>query len=237
MRGSALVTGASGGLGSEISRALAEAGLDLVVHYHRGRDRAEKLAADTGARRVVGADLSVPEGAESLVSHMEAEYGSLDVLVNCAGVTEEALLVKTGTDVFERVIHANLYSTFYMIRKAAPLMGRGGGGHIINISSHAAFSGRKGLSAYSAAKAALAGFSLSAAMELADLGIRVNVILPGYMLTAMGLASSEAAKDEALSEHILGKFGSPASVGRFVAWLVETDNITGQVFNLDGRII
>lgn len=236
MRGSALVTGASGGLGSAISRVLAGAGFDTVVHYHRGRDRAERLANEIGAKSIVGADLSKPEGAAVVVGHVEAELGRLDVLVNCAGISEEALLLKTGPDIYDRIIHANLYSSFYITREAARVMGRGGG-HIINISSHAAFTGRKGLSAYSAAKAALTGFSLSAARELAGIGIRVNVILPGYLLTPMGLSSSEGARDGAIAGHIMGKFGNAASVAGFTVWLVGTDHITGQVFNLDGRPI
>lgn len=184
--------------------------------------------------RVFRADLSNSESACEMIRDVAKWLGSLHLIVNAAGITRESLLMKTSPDDFDRVCGANLTAAFNLVRFGAPLVERGG--HIVNISSYSAVKGKAGLSAYAASKSALIGFSLSAARELAEHGVCVNVLLPGYMLTEMGQSASEQSREDALRENLFHQYSDPAATARFIAWLAGEPTITGQVFNLDGRV-
>jgi len=234
----ALVIGASGGLGSEVACVLSKAGFHVALHYYHNRKVAEALVEKNIEHgRVFSADVSSAESVKRIIKEVEQWKGRLDLIVNNSGVTHEALLVKTSVADFDSVINTNLKGAFNLIKFGAALMKKDFGGQIINISSYAAFKGSAGLAAYAASKAALLGLSLSAARELASVGIRVNIVLPGFMLTRMGREASKQSREIAVSENLLCRYSTPGLVAKFIAQLAESDNITGQVFNLDGRLM
>lgn len=236
MRKTALVTGGSRGLGREISIALASRGYGVALNYLKSRREAEKLASSLGGEAIsLRADVGDSRAVEGMASDIRSKWGRLDVLVNNAAVTSDALLVKLGEEDWDRVIRTNLTGCFNTIKALALLLGESGGGHIVNISSISGLRGKEGQAAYSASKAALLGLTASAARELSEYNIRVNAVLPGYMPTDMGRAST-GAMATARASSLLGKLSDPKDVAAFVVWLVETQTITGQVFNLDSRI-
>ena len=167
---------------------------------------------------------------------IEKRFGRLDAVINNAGITKDNLLLRQSEGDWDRLINTNLKGCFNVIRAMAPLMERSGGGHMLNISSYSGVKGKAGQAAYSASKAALIGLSHTVAKELAGHGIRVNVLLPGYMMTEMG-AGAQKAMEKAREESISNNLSDPLEVAAFVAYLLGTKNITGQVFSLDSRII
>ncbi|MBI5026399.1 MAG: SDR family oxidoreductase [Nitrospirae bacterium] len=183
------------------------------------------------------ADVRNFEEVKTLTDEVIKRWGRIDVLVNNAGITKESLLLKTSDADFDEVMATNLKGPFNFIRAATPYMIKQGHGHIINISSIAGIKGKAGLSAYSASKAALIGLALSAASEFAQHNIMVNAVLPGYMLTDMGSNATDKARETALRDNLLRRFSNPHEVAEFIAHLSETSGITGQVFNLDSRVI
>ncbi len=260
-----LVTGSSRGLGRAIALAFGKKGHRVVVHYKNKRGEAEDVASQIKESMVFKADIRDSREVDLLINEIIKKWGRVDILVNNAGLTQESLLLKMSEKDFDNVINTNLKGAFnftravvpYMIKdlshkdtqntmKIIPPLKKGGWGdfqivhetkHIINISSIAGLKGKAGLSAYSASKAALIGLTLSTAAELSGYNIRVNVVLPGYMLTDMGITSSDKAKKEALKESLVKKFSRPEDVAQFICYLSETSGITGQIFNMDSRII
>lgn len=232
-----LITGSSRGLGKSIALAFAKRGHKIVIHYKEGKREAEGIAAQIKESIVLRADVRNFEEVKSLVDEVISRWGRIDVCVNNAGITKEALLIKTSEKEFKEVIDTNLKGTFNVMRAAVPFMVKQKSGHIINISSIAGIKGKAGLSAYSASKAGLHGLTLSAARELCGYHIMVNAVLPGYMLTDMGSSSTEEAKRLALHESLVGDFAKPDNIADFICSLSETRYVTGQVFNLDSRIL
>lgn len=232
-----LVTGSSRGLGKAIALAFGRKGHQVVVHYRERGIEAEGVCAQIKKSIALKADVRNFNEVKWLVEEVIKEWGRIDVLVNNAGITKEALLLKTSERDFDDVIATNLKGPFNFIRAVAESMIKQHSGHIINISSIAGVKGRQGLSAYSASKAGLIGLTLSVAKELSRYDIMVNVVLPGYMLTEMGIAGSNKAKGLALSDSIIKRFSQLEEVAEFIVHLSETRGITGQVFNLDSRSI
>jgi 3-oxoacyl-[acyl-carrier protein] reductase len=231
----ALVTGGSRGLGRLIALTLSEMGYRVGVNYLKD----DASALDT--LRVLGrealclrADVGDMGQVEGMYREIASKWGRLDALINNAGVTGDSLLLKLSGEGWDRVIRTNLKGCFNTVKVFSPLMRDSGGGHIINISSRSAVTGKAGQAAYSASKAALIGLTYSMAMELGEHNIRVNAVLPGYMPTEMGKAS-ERAMEEARAESMLGRLSEMREVSGFLAWLLRTENITGQVFALDSR--
>ena len=161
-------------------------------------------------------------------------WGRLDLLVNNAGISRDALMPRTTLEDWDAHMDVNLRGPFNMTRALGGLMASNGGGHIINVSSRSAQAGKAGQAAYSASKAALIGFTLSAARELAPAGIRVNAVLPGYLPTDMGRAAP-LAMEAARGQSLLGCLGDPQEVASFIGWLAGTSAVTGQVFSIDSR--
>jgi 3-oxoacyl-[acyl-carrier protein] reductase len=232
-----LVTGSSRGLGKAIAIALGKRGHSVVVHCRDKKDEAEGVARQINASFTINADVADPDEVRRSVQYVIETAGGIDMLINNAGITKEALLLKTTEKDFEQVINTNLKGPFNFIRAAAPHMIKRNKGHIINISSLAGVKGMAGLSAYSASKAGLIGLSLTTAAELGRYNIMVNTVLPGFMLTDMGDSSGDKARAGALKQSIVDKFSDPDDVAEFICCLTETSGITGQVFNLDGRIL
>ncbi|MBI5098149.1 MAG: SDR family NAD(P)-dependent oxidoreductase [Nitrospirae bacterium] len=232
-----LITGSSRGLGKEIALAFGRRGHQVVVHYKERKEEAEDVASQIKESMAIKADAGNIEEVKSLVDRVVQRWGGIDILVNNAGITKEELLLKASEKDFDELINTNLKGPFNFIRAVAPLMVIQKSGHIINISSIAGVQGKAGLSAYSSSKAGIIGLTMSAAKEFSEHSIMVNAVLPGYMLTDMGIASNEKAKELALNDSLVKSFSDPNNVADFICYLSETKGITGQVFNLDSRIL
>ncbi len=231
----AVITGGARGLGREIASALHYGGYRVAINYLNSDGPAQELGARFGDSALffktnVGNCCEVLEMASSV----RQQWGVVDLLVNNAGITADALCIRQTEAEWDAVMRTNLKGAFNMIRAFAPLMQRGG--HIVNISSYSGLKGKAGQSAYSGSKAALLGLTKTAAVELAQYNIRVNAVLPGYMPTGMG---TQAAKSltQAREESLLHALSDPAEVARFISFLIDTETITGQIFCLDSRII
>jgi len=232
-----LITGSSRGLGRAIALNFGKKGHRVVVHYKERRDEAEDVASQISESLVLQADVRDYAYIKTIVNEVVDEWGGIDVLVNNAGITKESLLIKTSEQDFDDVINTNLKGPFNFIRNVGRQMMKQKSGHIINISSYAGVKGKEGLTAYSASKAGLIGLTKTSAKELSRYNVMVNAVLPGYMLTDMGIDSSEKAKEQALKESLVKEYSDPDNVAEFIYNLSKTIGITGQIFNLDSRVI
>ena len=232
-----LVTGSSRGLGKAIALALGKEGHQVVVHCRYREKEALQVASLIHNSILLKADVRSGMEVKILVDEVIARWERIDVLVNNAGITKEALLIKTSEQDFDEIVHTNLKGPFNFIRAVGCYMMRQESGHIINISSYAGVKGKEGLSAYSASKAGLIGLTKSAAREFSKYNIMVNTVLPGYMLTDMGVEAGNKAKEFALQESLVNEYSNPGNIAEFICYLAGTTGITGQVFNLDGRVL
>jgi 3-oxoacyl-[acyl-carrier protein] reductase len=229
----ALVTGASRGIGRAIAVALADAGASVVVGYRTGRDEGEALAQEIGGR-AVQADVSVPEEAARLVE----EAGDLDILVNNAGLTRDGVLARMSDDDWRAVIETNLSSVFYTCRAVTRGMMKRRAGSIVNVSSIVGLHGNWGQSNYAASKAGIIGFTKSLAQELGSRGVRANVVAPGYIKSQLTDVIPEEARTKMLDLTPLGRLGEPENVAGAVRFLCsdEASFITGVVLLIDGGL-
>ena len=237
----ALVTGATGGIGGGIARALHKQGASVAISG-RQIDKLEKLAAELGSRvHVCPCDLANKAQVGKLVDEAIAKLGRLDILVNNAGLTKDNLFMVMKDDQWEDVIAVNLTSTFVLMRAAtrAMMRGRTGYGRIINISSISGVIGNPGQGNYSASKAGMIGMSKSLAREVASRGITVNCIAPGFISTPMTDALNEkltAAVRDAIPAQ---KFGTPEDIAGAVVYLAspEAAYMTGQTLHVNGGLV
>jgi 3-oxoacyl-[acyl-carrier protein] reductase len=229
----ALVTGASRGIGRAVATELAQAGASVVLGYRSGKDEAESLAAELGAR-AVQADVSNAEDAARLVE----QAGDLDILVNNAGLTRDGLLARMSDDDWRVVIETNLSSVFYTCRAVCRPMMKKRAGSIVNISSIVGVHGNWGQTNYAASKAGIIGFTKSLARELGSRNIRANVVAPGYVKTQLTDVLPEEATGAMLQNTPLGRLGEPADVAGAVRFLCsdEASFITGEVLLVDGGL-
>lgn len=237
----ALITGGARGLGRHISQAFLEQGqgkgYNVAINYLNSGDEAQEIIAQAGDRAIaLQADVGDSSQVRQMMERIEQRFGRLDVLINNAGITKDSLLIRQTETDWDAVIRTNLTGCFNLLRAAAPLMIKSGGGHIINISSYSGAKGKAGQAAYSASKAGLIGLTISAAQELAAQNIRTNVVVPGYMATDMGAAAA-GAMEHAREESLLKSLSEPSDVARSIALIAEMDYITGQVLSLDSRIL
>ncbi len=229
----ALVTGASRGIGRAIAQELAAGGASVVIGYRSGKDEAEALAAEIGAR-AVQADVSSAEDAARLVE----EAGDLDILVNNAGLTRDGLLARMSDDDWRTVIDTNLSSVFYTCRAVTRPMMKKRGGSIVNISSIVGVHGNWGQTNYAASKAGIIGFTKSLARELGSRGVRANVVAPGYVTTQLTDVLPEEATAMMLQQTPLGRLGEPEDIAGAVRFLCSDAAafITGEVLLVDGGL-
>ena len=229
----ALVTGASRGIGRAIAVELARAGAEVVVSYNSGVDEAAELVAEIGGR-AVQADVSDAASAQALVE----EAGELDVLVNNAGVTRDGLLVRMSDDDWETVIDTNLASCFFTSRAAVRGMMKRRSGSIVNISSIVGIHGNWGQTNYAASKAGIIGFTKALARELGSRSIRANVVVPGYVKSRLTDVLPESATAAMLDSTPLGRLGDPGDVAGAVRFLCsdEASFVTGAVLLVDGGL-
>ena len=229
----ALVTGASRGIGRAIAVELAAAGALVVVGYRTGEEEAEEVAGEIGGR-AVQADISDPESALALVQ----AAGDIDILVNNAGLTRDGLLARMSDDDWRLVIETNLSSVFYTCRAVTRPMMKKRAGAIVNVSSIVGVHGNGGQTNYAASKAGMIGFTKSLAKELGSRGVRANVVAPGYITTALTGVLPEEATNVLLQQTPLGRLGEPTDVARAVRFLCsdEASFITGEVLLVDGGL-
>jgi 3-oxoacyl-[acyl-carrier protein] reductase len=229
----ALVTGASRGIGRAIAAELAAAGASVVIGYRSGQDEAEALASELGAR-AVQADVSSAEEAARLV----ADAGDLDILVNNAGLTRDGLLARMSDDDWRVVLETNLSSVFYTCRAVCRPMMKKRAGAIVNVSSIVGVHGNWGQTNYAASKAGIIGFTKSLARELGSRNVRANVVAPGYVKTQLTGVLPEEATAAMLQNTPLGRLGEPEDVAGAVRFLCSdaASFITGEVILVDGGL-
>ena len=232
----ALVTGASGGLGGAIARALHAQGATVALSGTR-RDALEALAAELADRaHPTPCDLSDAASAEALVPAVEAALGSLDILVNNAGVTRDSLFMRMKDAEWESVLAINLTAAFRLSRAALKGMLRRRFGRIINIASVVGVAGNPGQGNYAAAKAGMIGMSKALAAEVAPRGITVNCIAPGFILSPMTEALDQKRREAILASVPMGRLGSGEEIGAAAVYLASSEAayVTGQTLHVNG---
>lgn len=232
----ALVTGASGGIGGAIAQALHGRGAAVALSGTR-REALDALAAELKERvHVLPCDLADKEAVEKLVPGAEEAMGQLDILVANAGVTRDNLLVQLRDEDWDQVIAINLTATFRLARAAIRTMMRRRFGRIIGISSVVGFTGNPGQANYIAAKAGMAGMMKSMAQEYAKRGITANCIAPGFIATAMTDKLNEKQREAILSRVPAGRLGAPADIAAAAVYLAsdEAAYVTGQTLHVNG---
>jgi 3-oxoacyl-[acyl-carrier protein] reductase len=232
----ALVTGASGGIGGAIARALHAQGASVVLSGTR-REALESLAAELGERaHVRPADLRDAAAAEQLVAQAEEAAGPLWVLVNNAGMTRDMLALRMADEDFQAVLDVDLAAPFRLARAALRGMLRRRAGRIISIGSIVGHTGNAGQANYAAAKAGLVGLTKALAQEVAPRGVTVNAVAPGMVATAMTAVLSEQQRARILGAIPLGRMGEPQDVAGAVAYLAaeEAGWVTGATIHVNG---
>lgn len=238
----ALVTGASRGIGRAIALQLAEDGFDIAVIFAGNEAAAQETCAlieQKGRKAMpVRCDVSDPQQCRDAVKVVLDNFGGIDVLVNNAGITRDALVLSMKEEDFEKVIDTNLNSAFYMIKNTYHQFMKRRSGRIINISSISGLMGNAGQANYAAAKAGMVGLTKSVAKELAGRGITCNAVAPGFIETDMTAVLSEKVKAAAEAQIPMKKMGKPEDVAAAVAFLASdaARYITGQVLSVDGGL-
>jgi 3-oxoacyl-[acyl-carrier protein] reductase len=233
---SALVTGASGGIGADIARVLHAAGATVGLSGTRV-EPLEALAGELGSRvHVLPCNLSNPEEVEGLVKRATEAMGAVDILVNNAGITRDGLAMRMSDDDWQSVIDVNLTAAFRLCRAAIRGMMKARWGRIVNISSVVGRAGNAGQANYAASKGGLVALSKSLAEEVASRGITVNCVSPGFIETAMTEKLTEAQRATILASVPAGRMGTPQEIAAAVLYLAsqEAAYVTGATLHVNG---
>lgn len=239
----ALVTGASRGIGAAIAKKLAARGFMVIINYGHSSAAAEEVKNQIeqagGQAVLMQGDASSGDDVDRMFKDIKKTWGRLDVLVNNAGINRDTLLVRMKEDQWDAVLSTDLKSVFFTTKAAASLMMRQRSGSIINIASVVGITGNAGQANYAAAKAGVIGFTKSVAKELAARGIRVNAIAPGFIETDMTDAIPEKIREGMLETIPLRRGGKAEDVANAVAFLASDDAgyIIGQVLKVDGGMV
>lgn len=240
MTKNALVTGASRGIGRSIAIQLAEEGYNVAVNYAGNREKAEAVVEEVKAKGVesLAIQVNVANGDEvkAMIKEVVNQFGTVDVLVNNAGITRDNLLMRMKESEWDDVIDTNLKGVFNCIQKVTPQMLRQKSGSIINLSSVVGAVGNPGQANYVATKAGVIGLTKSAAKELASRNITVNAVAPGFIVSDMTDALSDDLKDQMLQQIPLARFGEDTDIANTVAFLAsdKAKYITGQTIHVNG---
>lgn len=236
----AVVTGASRGIGRAIALELVSRGALVIINYNGSASRAEEVKAEIeangGRAELFQCDVSDYGQCEAFIADVIEKHKKIDILVNNAGITRDGLLMKMTEEDFDRVLDVNLKGTFHTIRFVSRQMLRQKSGRIINMSSVVGIMGNAGQANYAASKAGVIGLTKAAARELASRGITVNAIAPGFIETEMTAVLSDRVKEATAAQIPMGTFGKPEDIAKTVAFLASEDAryITGQVIQVDG---
>jgi acetoacetyl-CoA reductase/3-oxoacyl-[acyl-carrier protein] reductase len=235
----ALVTGASRGIGRAIAVELAREGAKVAINYQNNEERAKEVVYDIGKFGgtcvLAKANLADPQEARGMVKRVAEQFGHLDILVNNAGITRDKLLPKMTDEDWIQVIQTNLNGVFFCTSAAIPFMSAQSYGRIVNISSMNGQVGAMGQANYSASKGGIIAFTRTAALELARYNITVNSIAPGYTETDMFSQVPAALQTQIRGKIPLNRFAQPEEIARAVIFLVaDGDYITGQTIGVNG---
>ena len=239
----ALVTGASRGIGRAIALRLAAEGASVAINYAGNTAKAEEtkaaIEAAGGKAALFQADVSDSAQVERMVAAVTEMFGTIDILVNNAGITRDGLLMRMKEEDFDAVLDTNLKGIFHVTKAVSKLMMKKRAGRIVNMASVVGIMGNAGQTNYAAAKAGVIGFTKSAAREFAARGITVNAVAPGFIATDMTAAMPEKAKEATLAAIPLRRMGEPEDVANAVAFLVsdQASYFCGQVVKVDGGMV
>ncbi|HET7629320.1 MAG TPA: 3-oxoacyl-[acyl-carrier-protein] reductase [Bacillales bacterium] len=239
----ALVTGASRGIGRSIALSLAKAGANVAVNYAGNREKAEQVVQEAetfGVKAMaIQADVSDADAVKAMVKQVTDAYGSLDILVNNAGITRDTLMMRMKENDWDAVMNTNLKGVFHCTKAVTRQMMKQRSGRIVNIASVIGIIGNAGQANYAAAKAGIIGLTKSSARELAARNITVNAVAPGFISTDMTDELDEAMKEEMLKQIPLARLGQPDDVAAIVRFLAsdESGYVTGQTICVDGGMV
>lgn len=234
-----IVTGAAKGIGKAVALRFAKEGCNIVLNYRSqvSPDVIDEITSCGVKCMPVQGDVSDFSFAAQVVKDVKKEFGTIDVLVNNAGITRDMLLMRMSEDEFDSVINTNLKGTFNMVRHVSNVMLKQRSGAIINMASVVGVTGNMGQANYAASKAGVIGLTKSAAKELAARGITCNAIAPGYVETDMTAVLKEDVKDAILNTIPLRRPGQAEDVAGAAVFLAESTYITGQVIHVDGGMV
>ncbi|MFR7666147.1 MAG: 3-oxoacyl-[acyl-carrier-protein] reductase [Clostridia bacterium] len=237
----AFITGATRGIGKQIAIEFAKDGYDIAFNYRKENEDLENIKKQIKELNGLASkgDVSIFDDTANMVNQIINELGKIDVLVNNAGITKDALLMRMKKEDFEDVINVNLLGTFNVTKNVIPYMIKQRSGRIINISSVVGVSGNAGQTNYSASKAGIIGFTKSLAKEVASRNILVNAVAPGFIETQMTDVLKQEVKEEIAKNIPLRRMGTPEDVANVVKFLAgeQSSYITGQVINVDGGML
>ncbi|MBD5560334.1 MAG: 3-oxoacyl-[acyl-carrier-protein] reductase [Clostridia bacterium] len=240
MHKTAVVTGASRGIGRAIALKLAEDGCDIALNYLFEEEEPDKTVAEIekiGVKAVAfRCDVSKFDEVKKMMDDIQAEFGSIDVLVNNAGITKDGLLLRMSEKDFDQVIDVNLKSVFNCCRHAVPFMVKQRSGRVISMASVVGLAGQAGQTNYAASKGGIIAFSKALALEIGSRGITVNCVAPGYVDTPMTQALPEKAREAIMAKIALRRGADARDIAGVVSFLAgdEAAYITGQVISVNG---
>lgn len=239
----AIVTGASRGIGAAIARRFAEEGANIVVNYSGSQDKAEAVVAEIekagGKAIAIKANVADADAVKSLADAAMKEFGSIDILVNNAGITRDNLMMRMKEDEWDDVINTNLKGVFLCTKAVTRQMMKQRAGRIVNIASIVGVMGNAGQANYVAAKAGVIGLTKTTARELASRGITANAVAPGFITTDMTEKLGDDVQSSMLAQIPLARFGAPEDVANAALFLAsdEASYVTGQTLHLDGGMV
>lgn len=243
MKKTALITGGTRGIGKQIAITLAKENYNIAINYRKENEELDTLRKEIENLGVeflsIKTDVTSFEQCEIMIKQVIEKFGTIDILINNAGITKDGLLMRMKKEDFMDVIDVNLIGTFNVTKNAIPYMMKAHSGRIINISSIVGITGNAGQTNYAASKAGIIGFTKSLAKEVASRNILVNSIAPGFIQTDMTNVLKNEVKENIANQIPLKKLGTAQDVANVVRFLASDDSsyITGQVINVDGGML